>query len=115
MRLRRRVRIVSPPEPRPDTDLHREARAGKDAFVRVLSVDHSAPPAFAGRRIGVRVRPATVRPSCEGTELAVHARSSLPGRRRPRTGRRAGGPPRPEAANRLRDEDPELPAIDLAR
>ncbi len=62
----------------PDTDLHLEARAGRDAFVRVLGVDYSVPPSFVGRRIGIRVSPASVRLSCEGTEVAAHARSFVP-------------------------------------
>ncbi len=107
--------LAALPEPRPDTDLHLEARAGRDAFVRVLSVDYSVPPAFAGRRIGVRVSPATVRLSCEGTEVAVHARSFVPADvvldpahgRAIRLAR--------EARDRLRDGDPELPAVDLGR
>lgn len=105
--------LAALPEPRPDTDLHLEARAGRDAFVRVLAVDYSVPPAFAGRRIGVRVSPATVRLSCEGTEVAVHARSFVPADvvldpahgRAIRLAR--------EARDRLRDGDPELPAVDL--
>jgi transposase len=103
------------PDPVPDTDLHLEARAGRDAFVRVLSVDYSVPPAFAGRRIGIRVSPSTVRLSCEGAEVAVHARSFLPADvvldpahgRAIRLAR--------EAATRLRDGDPELPPVDLGR
>jgi hypothetical protein len=107
--------LAALPEPRPDTDLRLEARAGKDAFVRVLGADYSVPPAFAGRRIGVRVSPSMVRLSCEGIEVAVHARSFLsadvvldPAHGRAiRLAR--------EAADRLRDGDRELPAVDLAR
>jgi Mu transposase, C-terminal domain len=43
------------PGPLPDTDLRLEAPAGKDAFVRVLGVDYSVPPAFVGRRVSARV------------------------------------------------------------
>lgn len=103
------------PEPRPDTDLHLEARAGRDAFVRVLAVDYSVPPAFAGRRIGVRVSPATVRLSCEGTEVAVHARSFAPADVVLDPAHRRAIRLAQEAANRLRDGDPELPPVDLAR
>jgi transposase len=103
------------PDPRPDTDLHLEVRAGKDAFVRVLDVDYSVPPAFIGRRVGVRVSTDAIRLSSEGSEIAVHARSFVPADvvlaaahgRAIRLAR--------EAADRLRDGDPELPAIDLAR
>jgi hypothetical protein len=107
--------LAALPDPVPDTDLHLEARAGKDAFVRVFSADYSVPPAFAGRRIGIRVSPVAVRLACEGTEVAVHARSFLPADvvldpahgRAIRLAR--------EAADRLRDGDPELPLVDLGR
>ncbi|MGQ0608992.1 MAG: IS21 family transposase, partial [Chloroflexota bacterium] len=66
------------PVPLPDTDLRLEARAGKDAFVRVCGVDYSVPPAFVGRRVAARVSPTQVRLSCEGTEIAVHRRSFVP-------------------------------------
>ena len=103
------------PEPLPDTDLRLEARAGKDAFVRVLSADYSVPPAYVGRRIGVRVTPDTVRLSCEGTFIAEHRRSFVradvvldPAHGRAiRLAR--------EARQRLRDGEPEAPAVDLAR
>ena len=103
------------PDPVPDTDLHLEARAGKDAFVRVLSADYSVPPAYVGRRIGVRVTPDTVRLSCEGTEVAVHARSFVradvvldPAHGRAiRLAR--------EARQRLAEGEPEAPVVDLGR
>jgi transposase len=103
------------PDPLPDTDLHLEVRAGKDAFVRILDVDYSVPPAFVGRRIAVRVSPTTVRLSCEGAEIAVHRRSSVPADvvldpahgRAIRLAR--------EARERLADGEPELPPIDLTR
>jgi transposase len=103
------------PDPLPDTDLHLEARAGKDAFVRVLDVDYSVPPAFVGRRIAVRVSPVLVRLACEGTEIARHARSFVPADvvlaaahgRAIRLAR--------EARDRLADGDHELPPVDLGR
>ena len=103
------------PDPRPDTDLQLEARAGKDAFVRILSVDYSVPPAFVGRRITARIGPTSVRLSCEGVEVAVHRRSFVPADvvlaaahgRAIRLAR--------EARDRLADGEPELPAIDLSR
>ena len=103
------------PEPVPDTDLHLEARAGKDAFVRVLSVDYSVPPTFVGRRIWVRVSPDTVRLACEGQVIAEHRRSFVradivldPAHGRAIRQAR-------EARRRLRDREPQLPAVDLAR
>ena len=66
------------PDPRPDTDLQLEARAGKDAFVRVLDVDYSVPPAFVGRRVSACGSPDTVRLFAEGSEIAVHRRSFVP-------------------------------------
>ena len=103
------------PEPLPDTALHLEARAGKDAFVRVLGADYSVPPAFVGRRIGVRVTPTEVWLSCEGHVIAEHRRSFVradvvldPAHGRAiRLAR--------EARQRLRDQEPEAPAVDLAR
>ena len=103
------------PEPLPDTALQLEARAGKDAFVRVLGADYSVPPAYVGRRIGVRVTPTEVRLSCEGHVIAEHRRSFVradvvldPAHGRAiRLAR--------EARQRLRDQEPEAPAVDLAR
>lgn len=36
------------PDPLPDTDVALEARAGRDAFVRVAGADYSVPPTFVG-------------------------------------------------------------------
>jgi transposase len=107
--------LGSLPDPRPDTDLHLEARAGRDAFVRVLGADYSVPPAFAARRVGVRVGPTALRISCEGREIAAHRRSFVPADvvLAPAHGRAIRLAR--EAADRLRDGDPELPAVDLAR
>jgi transposase len=107
--------LSSLPEPRPDTDLHLEARVGKDAFVRVLGVDYSVPPGFVGRRIAARVATDTIRLSSEGTEIAVHRRSFLPADivLAPAHGRAIRLAR--EAADRLRDGEPELPSIDLTR
>jgi transposase len=103
------------PDPVPDTDLQLEARAGRDAFVRVLGVDYSVPPAFANRRIAVRVSPTTVRLTCEGTEVAAHARSYVPADAvlAPAHGRAIRLAR--EARDRLAAGDPELPAVDLER
>jgi transposase len=103
------------PQPRPDTDLHLEARAGVDAFVRVLGVDYSVPPAFVGRRVAIRVGPKTVRITSEGREIARHWRSFLPADvvLAPAHGRAIRLAR--EAADRLRDGEPELPPVDLAR
>jgi hypothetical protein len=83
--------------------------------VRVLSADYSVPPAYAERRLGIRVTPAAIHLSSEGSEIAVHARSFVPADvvldpahgRAVRLAR--------EARDRLRDGDIELPAVDLAR
>lgn len=109
-----RPHLAAIPDPVPDTDLHTEARAGRDAFVRVLDVDYSVPPAFAGRRVGIRVGPTLVHLSCEGAEIARHRRSFVPADvvldpahgRAIRLAR--------EAADRLRTGDVDLPATDLA-
>jgi transposase len=102
------------PDPLPDTDLHTEARAGRDAFVRVADVDYSVPPAFIGRRIAVRLGPTVVRLSCEGTEVAVHERSFVPEDvvLAPAHGRAIRLAR--EARDRMAAKEPELPAIDLA-
>ena len=103
------------PDPLPDTDLHLEARAGKDAFVRVLGADYSVPPAFVGRRIGVLLSPTEVRLSSEGTEIATHVRSFVPADvvLAPAHGRAIRLAR--EAHARLRDGEPEVPVVDLAR
>ena len=103
------------PDPLPDTDLRTEARAGKDAFVRVADVDYSVPPAFIGRRIGVRLGPTAVRLSCEGAEVAVHERSFVPADvvLAPAHGRAIRLAR--EARDRLTAREPELPVVDLAR
>jgi transposase len=109
-------RFLAPlPDPLPDTDLHLEARAGKDAFVRVLGADYSVPPAFVGRRVAVKVGPSMITLSSEGEEIARHRRSFVPADvvldpvhgRAIRLAR--------EAADRLAAGDPELPAVDLGR
>lgn len=101
------------PEPRPDTDLHLEARAVK-GWVRVLSADYSVPPAYADRRVSVRVTPSAVHLASEGAEVAVHRRSFVPADvvldvahgRAVRLAR--------EARERLVQGDIGLPAVDLA-
>lgn len=85
------------PDPLPATDLQVEARAGVDAFVRVLGADHSVPPAFVGRRIGIRVTPTSVRLWSEGSDIATHARSFVPADvvLAPLTAGRSGSPAKP--------------------
>lgn len=103
------------PHPVPDTDLHLEVRAGRDAFVRVLGVDYSVPPAFVGRHISVRVTPDHVRLACEGVLVAEHRRSFVradvvlaPAHGRAiRLAR--------EAHLRLQGQEPEVPPVDLGR
>ena len=110
-----RPHLAPVPDPVPDTDLHLEARAGADAFVRVCGVDYSVPPAFAGRRVAARAGSHQVVLSCEGSEIARHRRSFAPADvvldpahgRALRLAR--------EARERLAEGDHELPAVDLAR
>ncbi|MGH7320763.1 MAG: IS21 family transposase [Candidatus Rokuibacteriota bacterium] len=109
-------RFLAPlPDPRPNTDRHLEARAGKDAFVRVDGVDYSVPPAFVGRRITAHVSTDTVRLLSEGAEIALHLRSFIPADivLAPAHGRAIRLAR--EARDRLADGDHELPAIDLGR
>ena len=103
------------PDPLPDTDLRLEARAGVDAFVRVLGADYSVPPAFVGRRIGIRVSPSAVRLASEGAEIATHRRSFAPADvvLAPAHGRAIRLAR--EARDRLTAGDIELPEVDLAR
>jgi len=103
------------PDPLPDTDLHLETRVGRDAFVRAAGVDYSVPPAFVGRRVAIRVSPVAIRVSCEGAEIAAHARSFVPADvvLAPAHGRAIRLAR--EAADRLAAGDVELPEIDLAR
>lgn len=103
------------PDPLPDTDLHLEARAGKDAFVRVLGADYSVPPAFVGRRLTIRVTTTSVRLASEGAEIATHRRSFVPADvvLAPAHGRAIRLAR--EARDRLAAGDVELPDIDLAR
>jgi transposase len=103
------------PDPLPDTEHHLEARAGRDAFVRVLGVDYSVPPSFVGRRLAIGVSPTTVRLFCEGSQIALHRRSFVPADvvLAPAHGRAIRLAR--EARDRLRQGEPELPAIDLAR
>jgi len=103
------------PDPLPDTDIHLEARAGIDAFVRVLGADYSVPPAFVGRRVAIRVTPAAIRLSSEGSEIATHQRSFVPADvvLAPAHGRAIRLAR--EARDRLAAGDVELPEIDLAR
>lgn len=102
------------PDPLPDSDLHLEARAVK-GWVRVLAADYSVPPAYADRRIGIRVTPSEVRLSSEGRPIATHRRSFVPADvvLDPVHGRAARLAR--EARDRLRDGDVELPSVDLAR
>ena len=103
------------PNPLPDVDLRLETRVSSDGYVRVDTADYSVPPAFVGRRVGVRVTTRTVHIACEGTEIAVHGRSFVPADvvlapahgRATRLAR--------EARDRLERGDAELPPIDLRR
>lgn len=110
-----RAFLGSLPKPLPDTDRHLEARAGKDAFVRILDVDYSVPPAFVGRRITAHVSSETVRLLSEGAEIALHRRSFVPADvvLAPAHGRAIRLAR--EARDRLADGEPELPPVDLGR
>jgi transposase len=102
------------PSPMPDTDLLLEGRAVK-GWMRVLTADYSVPPAYADRRISVRVTPTAVHLASEGIPIAIHPRSFVPTDvvldpahgRAVRLAR--------EARDRLADGDVALPPVDLAR
>lgn len=103
------------PDPLPDTDRHTEVRVTKDGFCRVGDVDYSVPPGLSGRRLQVNASWNEVVIFVEGTEIARHRRSFVPAdvvldpvhARALRLAR--------EAQSRLRDADPQIPAVDLAR
>ena len=103
------------PDPPPDVDWHVETRASADGYVRVDTADYSVPPAFAGRRLTVRVSRTHVSLCAEGTEIARHRRSFLPADLvlAPAHGRAIRLAR--EARDRLEAGDPELPAVDLRR
>jgi transposase len=102
------------PDPLPDSDLQLEARAVK-GWVRVLSADYSVPPAYADRRIAIRVTPHEVCLSAEGRPIATHRRSFVPADVVLDPGHGRAMRLAREARGRLADGDVELPAVDLAR
>lgn len=58
----------------PDPTLRFSIRLPRDHYVRVDANDYSVNPRFVGRRVAVRVDLDTVVVTCEGTEVARHAR-----------------------------------------
>ena len=110
-----RAELAALPDPLPDTGRRLEVRASRDGFVRVCGVDYSLPPGYALRRLQVRLSPRELAVFCEGRLVARHARSYVPcdvvrDDEHMRALRAAQ-----EAQRRLRGEEPELPAVDLAR
>jgi transposase len=109
-----RPHLGAVPDPAPDVDLHLEARAGRDAFVRVCGADYSVPPAFAGRRVSARVSPHVVVLSCEGSEIARHRRSFAPADVVLDPAHARALHLAREAHDRLRTGDADVPPVDLS-
>ncbi len=110
-----RAELAPLPDPLPAVDRRLEVRASRDGFARVAGVDYSLPPGYALRRLQVRLSPRELAVFCEGRLVARHARSYVPcdvvrDDEHMRALRAAQ-----EAQRRLRGEEPELPAVDLAR
>ncbi len=70
--------LAALPEVWPDTDAKLFPKVSRDCFVRVDGRDYSVPPAFARRSVTVSLSPCEVVLTCEGTEIARHARSFIP-------------------------------------
>ncbi len=66
--------MVAFPAVLPDPAARFGLRLARDHYVRVDTNDYSVNPRFVGRRIEVRVDPASVSATCDGTEVARHAR-----------------------------------------
>src|SRR5665647_800242 len=110
-----RAELGKLPDPLPATERHLEVRASRDGFVRVASVDYSMPPGYAGRRVQIRLALHELRIFCEGRLVAAHVRSYVPADV-VRDGEHMAALREAQAAQRrLRDGEPELPAVDLAR
>lgn len=110
-----RAELAALPDPLPAVDRRLEVRASRDGFVRVAGVDYSLPPGYALRRLQVRLSPSGLTIFCEGRPVARHARSYVPC-----DVVRSGEHMRAlaaaqEAQKRLRHQEPELPAVELAR
>jgi len=110
-----RAELGKLPDPLPATERHLEVRASRDGFVRVASVDYSMPPGYAGRRVQIKLSLHELRIFCEGRLVAAHVRSYVPADV-VRDGEHMAALREAQAAQRrLRDGEPELPAVDLAR
>ena len=66
--------MVAFPAVLPDPALRFGLRLPRDHYVRVDTNDYSVNPRFVGRRVEVRVDLASVTATCDGTEVARHAR-----------------------------------------
>lgn len=103
------------PDPRPDTSLRSETKAGKDIFIRIGGADYSIPPGLTGRRLSITTSLTEVRVYLEGHEIARHLRSFVPADvvldpRHARALRLSR-----EAKTRLKRGDIEVEAVDLTR
>jgi len=110
-----RAELAPLPELPPTTDRRLELRVSRDGFVRAAGVDYSLPPGYAGRRVAVHLGLSELSVFCEAREVARHVRSYVPADV-VRDGEHMAALREAQAAQRrLRDDEPELPAVDLAR
>jgi transposase len=110
-----RAELAALPDPPPTTERHLEVRASRDGFARIAGVDYSLPPGFAQRRLAVRLSLNEVRLFSEGREIAAHRRSYVPADVVRDAEHMAALAEAQRVHRRLRDREPELPGIDLAR
>jgi transposase len=107
--------LAALPDPLPEVDRALEVRASRDGFARIAGVDYSLPPGYGLRRLSVRLSLSELAICCEGRQIAHHARSYVPADvvRDPEHMRALVAAK--EVQRHLRQREPELPAIDLAR
>lgn len=70
-----RAAMTPLPPVAPSVGLHARVRLPRDYYVRVDTNDYSVDPHVIGRFVDVRADLATVRVTCEGRQVASHARS----------------------------------------
>jgi transposase len=110
-----RAELAPLPEVPPTTDRRLELRVSRDGFVRAAGVDYSLPPGYAGRRVAVHLGLSELVVFCEAREVARHARSYVPADVVRDAAHMSALAAVQAAQRRLRNGDPELPAVDLAR
>jgi hypothetical protein len=110
-----RAELAELPDPLPEVDHRLEVRASRDGFARVAGVDYSLPPGHGLRRLAVRLSLSELRISCEGRQIAAHARRYVPADVVRDPAHMSALAAAQEAQRHLKGGEPELPAVDLAR